>query len=61
LDLSEGPHLGYALQWFSFVALLGIGYPFFIRRQERRSLQAAEAHSDMQLVLQRKVEQSQAG
>jgi surfeit locus 1 family protein len=35
LDLSEGPHLGYAFQWFIFAAILGIGYPFFIRRQER--------------------------
>lgn len=36
LDLSEGPHQSYALQWFTFAAILGIGYPFFIRRQERR-------------------------
>jgi surfeit locus 1 family protein len=34
LDLSEGPHMGYALQWFGFALLLGIGYPFYIRRQE---------------------------
>ncbi len=33
LDLSEGPHLGYALQWFTFAAILAIGYPFFIRRR----------------------------
>lgn len=34
LDLSEGPHQGYAIQWFSFAALLLIGYPFYVRRQE---------------------------
>lgn len=34
LDLSEGPHFGYAMQWFSFAALLLLGYPFYIRRQE---------------------------
>jgi surfeit locus 1 family protein len=34
LDLSEGPHQSYAIQWFSFAVLLGIGYPFFVRRQE---------------------------
>jgi surfeit locus 1 family protein len=34
LDLSEGPHMGYALQWFSFAIILGIGYPFFIRKRE---------------------------
>lgn len=28
IDLTEGPHLGYALQWFSFatISLLGGGY-----------------------------------
>jgi surfeit locus 1 family protein len=36
LELTEGPHMGYAIQWFTFAAILGIGYPFFIRRQERR-------------------------
>ncbi len=36
LDLSEGPHMGYAIQWFTFAAILGLGYPFFIRRQERK-------------------------
>lgn len=34
LDLSEGPHMSYAIQWFIFAAILGIGYPFFIRRRE---------------------------
>lgn len=34
LELTEGPHLGYALQWFSFAALLGFGYPFFIRKSQ---------------------------
>lgn len=38
LDLSEGPHQGYAIQWFTFAAILGIGYPFFVRRQERKKL-----------------------
>ena len=35
LDLSEGPHLSYAVQWFMFAAILGIGYPFFIKRREK--------------------------
>jgi surfeit locus 1 family protein len=39
IEITEGPHLSYALQWFSFAVLLGIGYPFFIRRQERRTAQ----------------------
>jgi surfeit locus 1 family protein len=38
-EISEGPHMGYALQWFSFATLLGAGYPFFVRKQ-LRSLKA---------------------
>jgi surfeit locus 1 family protein len=34
LDLSEGPHQGYAVQWFSFATLLLVGYPFYVRKQE---------------------------
>lgn len=33
IELTEGPHFGYALQWFAFAAILVIGYPFFVRRQ----------------------------
>lgn len=32
-DLSEGPHLSYAIQWFTFMLMLGIGYLFFVQRQ----------------------------
>ena len=34
LELSEGPHMGYALQWFTFAAILGIGYLIYVRRQD---------------------------
>jgi surfeit locus 1 family protein len=33
LDLTEGPHFSYALQWFTFAAILAIGYPIYVRRQ----------------------------
>ncbi|MEK6255960.1 MAG: SURF1 family protein [Chloroflexota bacterium] len=33
LDLTEGPHLGYAFQWFAFALTLAIGYPFYLRAQ----------------------------
>ncbi len=33
IDLTEGPHLGYAIQWFAFALILILGYPFFVRRQ----------------------------
>ena len=33
-DLGEGPHLGYAIQWFLFAAVLALGYPIYVQRQE---------------------------
>lgn len=33
LELTEGSHLGYAFQWFSFAAILFFGYPFYLRKQ----------------------------
>ncbi len=32
-DITEGPHLGYAIQWFIFATILGAGYPFFLKKQ----------------------------
>ena len=34
IELTEGPHFGYALQWFTFATILFLGYPFFVRKQE---------------------------
>ena len=34
IELTEGPHFGYALQWFTFASILFIGYPFYLRKQE---------------------------
>ncbi len=31
-ELSEGPHLGYAAQWFIFSAIAVVGYPLVLRR-----------------------------
>lgn len=36
LDLTEGPHFGYAMQWFTFATILFVGYPFFLRKQEMK-------------------------
>ncbi len=33
VELTEGPHLGYAVQWFLFAGILAIGYPIFLRRE----------------------------
>jgi len=34
VELTEGPHFGYALQWFTFATILFVGYPFYLRKQE---------------------------
>jgi surfeit locus 1 family protein len=33
IEITEGPHFGYALQWFTFATILVLGYPFYVRRQ----------------------------
>jgi surfeit locus 1 family protein len=48
LDLSEGPHQSYAIQWFTFAVILGLGYPFFIRRQERKRLSESSKQTNSQ-------------
>lgn len=37
IEITEGPHLGYAGQWFTFAALLFFGYPFFLRRKAKQN------------------------
>lgn len=36
VELTEGPHLGYAVQWFLFAATLLLGYPFYVRKETSR-------------------------
>ena len=33
VEITEGPHFQYALQWFAFAAILFFGYPFYLRKQ----------------------------
>lgn len=35
LELTEGPHRGYATQWFAFAAILLIGYPIYVGKREQ--------------------------
>ena len=34
-ELTEGPHLGYAVQWFSFAAIALVGFVVLVRRDRR--------------------------
>jgi surfeit locus 1 family protein len=36
VDLSEGPHLGYALQWFAFAVVAGVVYVAAVRSRLRK-------------------------
>lgn len=42
IEISEGSHQSYAMQWFSFAAILGLGYPFFVRRQLKKQSQTED-------------------
>lgn len=46
LQLTEGNHLGYAIQWFTFAAILGFGYLQLIRYHERREQRLQQAERD---------------
>ena len=43
LHLSEGNHLSYAIQWFLFAFILGIGYVLMVRKRTHRSAEVRSA------------------
>ncbi|MCC6455101.1 MAG: SURF1 family protein [Caldilineaceae bacterium] len=43
LVLDEGSHFSYAMQWFMFAMILGVGYLFFINTQELREQRIANS------------------
>jgi cytochrome oxidase assembly protein ShyY1 len=48
-ELTEGPHLGYAFQWFTFTVIALVGYPLILRRRARQvdePDETAEVHQD---------------
>jgi surfeit locus 1 family protein len=44
-DLGEGPHMGYAVQWFAFAIILVVGYTTFTYTQAKRAVQAKNEES----------------
>lgn len=36
-DVGEGPHLGYAIQWFLFAAVVAVGFPILVVRTAKLS------------------------
>ncbi|MCE2468434.1 MAG: SURF1 family protein [Caldilineaceae bacterium] len=42
LHLSEGSHLSYAIQWFLFSLILGVGYVLMVRKRTRRPVEAEQ-------------------
>jgi surfeit locus 1 family protein len=54
-EVSEGPHLGYAVQWFTFTTIAVVGYALLLRRVARDEAReeagrAADASLDQDLV-----------
>ena len=43
LELMDGPHLGYAIQWFLFATVLGIGYPIYLHRETTKRFDEARS------------------
>jgi surfeit locus 1 family protein len=46
IEITEGPHLGYAVQWFTFAGILLIGYPFFVRREIQARQRKLESETE---------------
>jgi cytochrome oxidase assembly protein ShyY1 len=46
-ELSEGPHLSYAVQWFIFSAIAVIGYPVVLRRVVARRGKEVDDRDDL--------------
>ena len=38
IEVTEGPHLGYAFQWFTFATIAAIGFPLFMYRELRNEI-----------------------
>lgn len=36
IEITEGPHQSYAIQWFSFATALLVGYPFYVQNQAKK-------------------------
>ncbi len=49
IEITEGPHLSYAIQWFTFAAILLIGYPFFVKREVQARERKARAEAGQEV------------
>ena len=49
IEITEGPHQGYAVQWFTFAAILLIGYPFFVRREVKARERKAQEEAGQEI------------
>ncbi len=45
-ELTEGPHLSYAIQWFIFSAIGVVGYPLILRRRARELARGDDDEED---------------
>jgi surfeit locus 1 family protein len=45
-DVGEGPHLGYAIQWFLFAMVVAVGFPILVIRTAKQGSAAASKETD---------------
>ena len=49
-DLSDGPHIGYAIQWFTFALILGLGYIGYVGKHIKKVASSKGAGSGAKLL-----------
>ena len=49
LELTEGPHQGYAIQWFTFAAIAAIGYPIYVYQREKKPRNVRNSNTKIQV------------
>jgi cytochrome oxidase assembly protein ShyY1 len=60
-DLSEGPHRGYAVQWFIFTVCVAVGWVLAVRRSVRTNQRnRAEADAQAQREAERQSDESRS-
>lgn len=48
VEISEGPHLGYAIQWFIFSAMMAVGFPLLTYREMHKRPGATKPYRQAQ-------------
>jgi surfeit locus 1 family protein len=53
MELTEGPHMGYAIQWFTFAGIMLFGFPFYVSRSEAKHVKRDESNNETKISVSR--------